>query len=92
VSPASRFLPASRNSFDQTSCRLSAIASRGHSSAIECSLFQYPSNCLAVVDGGYLRPFKICWPLAVKSFYPFTEIVGLPQPTIAMPFQLDRDR
>jgi hypothetical protein len=40
----------------------------------------------------YLRPFKFCWPLAVKSFHPFTEIVGLPQPTITLPFQLDRDR
>lgn len=92
MSPASRFLPASRNAFDQASYRLSAIASREHSSAIECSLLQYPSNCLAVADGGQLRPFKICRPLAVKSFYPFTEIVGLPQPTIAMPFQLDRNR
>jgi len=38
VSPASRFLPASMNSLDHTYYRLSAIPSRRHSSAIECSL------------------------------------------------------
>ena len=34
VSPARRFFPASRNSFDQLCCRLSAMPSRRHSSAM----------------------------------------------------------